>query len=599
MKEYLKENAIPNFVDSISYIDNEMIEDTMIALFKGEILDEQENSIVKEFRKRDIELDIEVLTYIFEALLEREHVVEHGIVFTPEYISSFICKNVMSGVVKWRPDIKIIDPGCGCGMFLIQAIEYMKKEYHVKVKDIVMNNIYGIDLDADNVRRCKKIIKMMVELDGDIIDEADINILNADSLKNDWNNAFSVTGFDYIIGNPPYVNTHDMSKETISFLKSNFQTTQKGVFNIFYAFLEHGVKYLKKDGKLSYIIPNNFLTIKSASELRKFIQNEKLLSEIIDFADNMVFKPVRTYNCIIVLDKKDKDVFKYAVLDKSDDLVNELELLELDSMPIERLDKNGWKLVDKKTYSNLSQIENQFRTIKDFVRTGIATLKDDVYMVNLSSNGMFYKDVNGVRYQIEKDIVKTIYKIPELKKNDNLKDVCRYIIFPYQEGEKGAEIIPEDILMKSYPKAYEYLVAVKNDLDSRDKGKKNPVAWYAYGRTQGLTKYGRKLLFPTFANVPKFMLVEDETALFCNGYGVFENDYLELEELLAVLNSKVMQYYVANTSYAIEGGYYCYQKKYIEKFSIPWFDETEKNILRMGTKNDIDEMLVEKYGLVI
>lgn len=599
MKEYLKENVIPNFVDSISYIDNEMIEDTMIALFKGEILDEQENSIVKEFRKRNIELDIEVLTYIFEALLEREHVVEHGIVFTPEYISSFICKNVMSDIAEWKQDIKIIDPGCGCGIFLIQAIEYMKKEHHVKVKDIVINNIYGIDLDADNVRRCKKIIKMMVELDGDIIDEADINILKADSLKKDWNKAFSVTGFDYIIGNPPYVNTHDMSKETISFLKSNFQTTKKGVFNIFYAFLEHGVKFLKKGGRLSYIIPNNFLTIKSASELRKFIQSENLLSEIIDFADNMVFKPVRTYNCIIVLDKNNKNVFKYAVLDRSDDLVNELEVLELDSMPIERLDKNGWKLVDKKTYSNLSKIENQFRTIKDFVRTGIATLKDDVYMVNLSPDGIFYKDVNGVRYEIEKDIVKTIYKIPELKKNDNLKNVCRYIIFPYQEWEKGVEIIPEDILMKSYPKAYEYLVAVKNDLDSRDKGKENPVAWYAYGRTQGLTKYGRKLLFPTFANVPKFMLVEDETALFCNGYGVFENDYLELEELLAVLNSKVMQYYVANTSYAIEGGYYCYQKKYIEKFSIPWFDENEKNILRMGTKNDIDEMLVEKYGLVI
>lgn len=540
MKEYLKENVIPNFVDSISYIDNEMIEDTMIALFKGEILDEQENSIVKEFRKRNIELDIEVLTYIFEALLEREHVVEHGIVFTPEYISSFICKNVMSDIAEWKQDIKIIDPGCGCGIFLIQAIEYMKKEHHVKVKDIVINNIYGIDLDADNVRRCKKIIKMMVELDGDIIDEADINILKADSLKKDWNKAFSVTGFDYIIGNPPYVNTHDMSKETISFLKSNFQTTKKGVFNIFYAFLEHGVKFLKKGGRLSYIIPNNFLTIKSASELRKFIQSENLLSEIIDFADNMVFKPVRTYNCIIVLDKNNKNVFKYAVLDRSDDLVNELEVLELDSMPIERLDKNGWKLVDKKTYSNLSKIENQFRTIKDFVRTGIATLKDDVYMVNLSPDGIFYKDVNGVRYEIEKDIVKTIYKIPELKKNDNLKNVCRYIIFPYQEWEKGVEIIPEDILMKSYPKAYEYLVAVKNDLDSRDKGKENPVAWYAYGRTQGLTKYGRKLLFPTFANVPKFMLVEDETALFCNGYGVFENDYLELEELLAVLNSKVM-----------------------------------------------------------
>ena len=58
-----------------------------------------------------------------------------------------------------------------------------------------------------------------------------------------------------------------MSKETISFLKENFRTTQTGVYNIYYAFIEHGIKYLKNSGKLSFIIPNNFLTIKSAADL--------------------------------------------------------------------------------------------------------------------------------------------------------------------------------------------------------------------------------------------------------------------------------------------------------------------------------------------
>lgn len=595
VKEYLKESVIPDFVKSINHIDNELIENTLIALFKGDI---KNNIITEQFYKRGIELDIEVLTYIFEELLDKQSVEENGIVFTPEYIASFICKNAMSNIYEWTPDIKIIDPGCGCGIFLIKAIDFIKSEYNVKVKDIVMNNIFGIDLEADNVRRCKKILKMMVELDDDEIDESAINILNADSLKSDWNKLFSVSGFDYIIGNPPYVNTHDMNKTTISFLKDNFKTTQSGVFNIFYAFVEQGMKYLSNNGKVSYIVPNNFLTIKSALEFRIFIQNQKLLSEIIDFADNMVFKPVRTYNCIIVLDKTDKDIFKYSVLDKSDDLLTDLNQIEFSTMSMERLDKNGWNLVDKKTYNNLFKIENQPITIKDFVRTGIATLKDDIYMVDLSDE-VFYKDVNGIRYEIENDIVKTIYKVPELKKSDSLKKVCRYIIFPYQKGNKGMEIIPEDILAKKYPKAYKYLVAVKSELDTRDKGKSNPVAWYAYGRTQGLTKFGRKLLFPTFANIPKFMLVEDETALFCNGYGIFENDYLDLEELISVLNSTVMQYYVTNTSYAIEGGYYCYQKKYIEKFSIPRFDENERSILKYGTKSAIDEMLIQKYGLVI
>lgn len=598
MKEYLKETIIPKLVETLQAYDKEDIEDTMISIYTGSAVNQNSGKIKEIFEQFPIDMDIELLTYIFEALLEKESIIENGIVFTPEYIASFIGKNVLNGIEEWNEHLNIIDPGCGCGIFLVTAIRYIKSKFHVRVKDIVKNNIYGIDLEVDNVRRCKKIIKMLVTLDGDNISESEINIVSVDSLKLDWNKEFHVDGFDLVIGNPPYVNTHDMSGETIRFLKENFRTTQSGVFNIFYAFIEHGMKFLKPSGKLSFIVPNNFLTIKSAEDLRSYIQHHKILKQIIDFTDNMVFKPVRTYNCIIVLDKEENKTFQYSVLEKSDCLENLLDQIEYNTMPIERLDKNGWNLVDKKTYGNLIKIENQYRTIKDFVRTGIATLRDGVYMVSKSNDG-FYKIVDGIRYEIESSIVKTIYKIPELKKSDRLEDVCRYIIFPYVECDQGFRIISEDILRSHYPKTYQYLYAMKGELDSRDKGKGNPVAWYAYGRTQGLNRYGKKLLFPTFTNVPKFVLVEDEEALFCNGYGIFENDCLDLEELISVLNSKVMEYYVANTSYAIEGGYYCYQKKYIEKFSIPYFNENERALLRTGSKQDIDEMLFEKYGVVI
>ena len=63
------------------------------------------------------------------------------------------------------------------------------------------------------------------------------------------------------------------------------------------------------------------------------------------------------------------------------------------------------------------------------------------------------------------------------------------------------------------------------------------------------------------------------------------------------MNSTVMQYYVRNTSYAIEGGYYCYQKKYIEKFSLPVFSEEEKKRMMELDGEELDGFLVEKYGL--
>ena len=137
----------------------------------------------------------------------------------------------------------------------------------------------------------------------------------------------------------------------------------------------------------------------------------------------------------------------------------------------------------------------------------------------------------------------------------------------------------------------------KEVLDGRDKGKPNPVSWYAYGRTQGLNKYGVKLLFPTFANKPRFIYVDDEYALFCNGYAVFPNSYLDLDILRRILNSKIMAYYVRNTSYAIEGGYYCYQKKYIERFSIPYLSPEDQEKIRLLSDEELDVYLGKLYGV--
>ena len=92
-------------------------------------------------------------------------------------------------------------------------------------------------------------------------DNALINaqIKQYDSLKTYLKKAFNKKHFDYIIGNPPYVNTHDMSRDVSNFLKEKFITTQNGVFNIFYAFIEHAMQFISNNGRLVYIVPNNFL----------------------------------------------------------------------------------------------------------------------------------------------------------------------------------------------------------------------------------------------------------------------------------------------------------------------------------------------------
>ena len=567
--------------------------------YKGEFADYEDlidQVLLDKFNNIAPPLNIELIIEFFESLLEKDNITENGIVFTPQYIADYISENTISSAISADIPPNVIDPGCGCGIFLVSAAAFLHQKLQLGYVDIFNRCIYGIDLDPDNVRRCKIVLNIYVLLNGESNATLRPNIICADSLKIKWSEIFQINAFDYVVGNPPYVNTHDMSRETAAFLKKTFKTTKSGVYNIFYAFIEWAMEFLHSSGKLGYIVPNNFLTIKSAEDLRRFIAEHKYLERIIDFADNMVFKPVRTYNCIILLGKKPCPDFEYSTLEKVDDIQKALLNVEFERMSVNKLDVNGWKLVDKLTLSNLQKIEGQFQSIRTLIRTGIATLRDDVYMVDCDGVN-YYKIVDGTRYTVESTLVKRLYKVPDLKSASDINARCRHIIFPYKKGRNGFEIVDESELKSLTPLTYQYLSARRAVLDERDKGKGNPVAWYAYGRTQGLNKYGMKLLFPAFASYPRFTLIEDELALFCNGYAVFESDYLELPLLARILNSRIMHYYVSNTSYSIEGGYYCYQKKYIEKFSIPLFTAEEITMMEAMDQDQLDNFLFSKYGL--
>jgi len=556
-------------------------------------------AVVDIFYEAGFPPDIETLIDFLEYLVADEDKAEKGIVFTPKYIADFIVEEALSEIVAWDNHYRIIDPSCGCGIFLISAIEFIHRKFNISIPDLINNNIFGIDILETNASRCELVLELFCLFNGIPNVVIHCNLKHEDSLSQDWNLLFGVEGFDFIIGNPPYVNPHDMSKETARFLKENFKTTKSGVFNIFYAFIEHSLKYINVNGYIEFIVPNNFLTIKAATQLRELLQDGKHICGILDFSHTMIFKPVRTYSCIIKLSKENtSDDFAYKILEATNDIEGQLKNIKYERMHFSSLNPNSWMLADNKIHENIRAIEQFPIKLKSFIRTGIATLRDGIYIVSKDGN-TFYKNIDGSIYEIEANIVKPIYKIPALKNCTDIIEAEQFIIFPYKKGQGGYALIQEDELSMNYPSAYQYLLAMKPYLDKRDNGKPNGLAWYAYGRSQGLNKYGRKLMFPTFSSKPNFIYVEDENALFCNGYAVFENEYLPLPILERILNSMVMDYYVRNTSYAIEGGYYCYQKKFVERFSLPHLNDDEIQLLIHGNEDEVNKMLVKKYQLVM
>ena len=552
-------------------------------------------------------LSLKLLENVFEALVEDCEKRENGVVFTPCYIVEYILENTLNE--QLADDSIIIDPACGSGAFLVLAAEKLSLKLNKSIAETVSQNIFGIDLSEDNVRRTKELLTLLTLSNGESADSLRFNIKAADSLKENWFELFGKKTFHFVIGNPPYVNTHDMSKDTISYLKKNYRTTQKGTFNIFYAFIEQSMKFLSPNGMLGFIIPNNYLTITAAEDLRKYLVENKYLSKIIDFGENMIFAPVRTYNSLLFLKACGSENLMYATIKKSSDVKGALNNANFLCMAIDDLDSSGWKLLDENERANIKKIEQAGSPIKPYIRVGIATLRDNVYLVDGfdQEKGMYYKLFEGTRYLIEPGITRSIYKVSNIKAESSLADAKQAIIFPYTEIEqyslvdtpnKNYQIIPEHIMAQRYPQCYQYLCRCRTILDARDKGKGNAVAWYAYGRSQGLGNNGRKLLFPTFSLHPKFMLEDSRQTLFCNGYAILESPQFDLEILQKILNSVVMDYYVSKTSYAIEGNYKCYQKKYIQRFSIPQFTDDELTYLKNEPDmSSINQFLIEKYGL--
>jgi tRNA1(Val) A37 N6-methylase TrmN6 len=605
---------------SISYEIN-LIEQHLVYYYVvSNNINYQKSGILADYLKdfeEELKLFFDISSLQIKTIKELENYLEllipendrklNGAFFTPNYIIDFIINNL-----KPKINHKNIDPSCGAGAFLISLAEYYKNELGQSVKETVKNNIYGADILEFNIIRTKILLSLFALQNNELLEEADFNLFNVDSLRINWE-----LKFDNVIGNPPYVKFQDLSADNRNFLINNYETIKQGTFNLYFAFFELGFKLLKENGRLGYITPNNYFTSIAGEPLRVYFKNAKCVERVVDFNHKKVFD-VQTYTAITFLSKKVNDVILYDRIKEQQSPDEFLIYANGSPNKLTSLNVKKWRLLKSDEQENIFKIESIGTPLKSLfdIYVGIATLKDEVYFVedNSKNNKYLIKSTEKVDYQIEYEITRRVFKISDFKSQNEISFNTRRIICPYTIKHGVATPIPEKEFRKLFPKCYEYFLSAKDILSSRDKGKYDFDPFFSWGRTQGLTKSGIKILTPTFSKYPRFLLVKDEDAFFTNGYGIyfkdeFSTDFFKgsinplakvenVDSLLKILNSSVMHYYVKKTSVSIEGGYPCYQKNFIEKFNLPDFSNDElKTIKKLTIKNDIDEFLNNKYQL--
>ncbi len=591
-----------------------------------------------------------------------------GVYYTPTYIVDYIVANTVGKLLEGKKPadvakLRILDPACGSGSFLIGAYQYLidwhieyysqnKPQQHIKKgilrennaiysltssekKRILINNIYGVDLDqqAVEVTKLSLLLKMLEgetattaqpslmvterllpDLSGhikwgnsligsDFYDGQTMNMFGEEELYKvkvfDWESntrgfgwIMSNGGFDAVIGNPPYIKIQTMMEwaaETVEFYKRKYKVARKGNYDIYVVFVEKGLELLNSDGKLGYILPHKFFNAKFGAPLRQIIADQKAISEIIHFGAEQVFAEATTYTCLMFLSGSEQNEFRFADVKN---LTNPVELMTaiaeesaninyLTATQRQPVAANEWSFFAGGEDIVLERLYQQPYTLGDITRkifVGLQTSADKIYVLEIKEwiddIVICYSRSLDRIIEIEQEIIKPFLMGKDIHRYDPPQP--KYVvIFPYLIKSNEAILMPINYIEEHYPLAWTYLKKNKDALSARERGRFRDT-WWQYGRLNNLTEFEVvKIITPDICNYSQ-MSIDMTSELYHTTtlYSfVFNNNVIENPKyFLGIMNSLLMWFYMRSTGTILRGGYIRFKTEYLRPFPIRTID---------------------------
>ncbi|ERM81987.1 hypothetical protein P872_07475 [Rhodonellum psychrophilum GCM71 = DSM 17998] len=425
-------------------------------------------------------------------------------------------------------------------------------------------------------------------------------------------------GFDVVIGNPPYMRIQELNEYAETY-KSIFKCAKTGNYDIYVLFIEKSVQLLNASGNLQFILPHKFLIADFGKGIRDILYNSKNASEIIHFGHEMIFEGVTTYTCLLSLNNKINSELKFIEIDSSQ-LTDKKDFINLSYENIPG--SEPWLFMKNESLSVMDRLTNlplKIGDVLDKVFSGIQTSADKIYSIIGGENNGFVigKSKNGdENVSVELGLVKPLIKGEDIKRYSTIHSDT-YVIFPYLLVEGEANPMSEEYIREKFPVGYNYLKKYESNLRGREKGKMDFAdKWFLYNYPKNLVLANQnKLVSP---DITFGMNITKESGNFCvkNGaYGItIKLKYKKYEnEIIAILNSKLLWYYIQNTGNVLRGGYFRFNTKYILPFPLPDFTKANTSILSklvnktfeakqkgLGSReyeNQIDQLVYALYEL--
>lgn len=500
--------------------------------------------------------------------------------------------------------LRVCDPACGSGAFLIQAFDFLEEAYDEVISSlaqygeadfarlrsqarqtILAENLHGVDLSPEAVEIAKLALWIRTAEKGKSLADLSQSILCGNSIVDDpqvdpkamdWQarfpSVFAEGGFDCVIGNPPYVKLQNFRKrqpEVAAYLVKRYRSAQTGNFDMYLPFIERGLELLKPSGRLGFIAPNVWLYNEYGRGLRELVLEKKALERFVDFRSFQVFPDGTTYTALQFLSARPREAVE--VTNAPD---GELNGREPYRVTYQRLGSGAWAFVPDAAQRVLDKMRQTSTTLGEATQQvfqGLITSADAVYHLIKLGPGRYYSRALNRMVGLEDEIMK-----PLISGKEAVPFACpptdKYLLFPYSVASEGSRLHSAQEMSRQFRRAWAYLQESSAGLRARERGRFDDEQWWRFGRHQSIDKQDLpKLLVPRLL-LHLFASLDAKGAVAIDNVdvgGVIAADGYNLHYLLAVLNSRACDFAWRLTSKPFRGEYRSANKQFISPLPIP------------------------------
>lgn len=525
----------------------------------------------------------------------------HGLVLTKPHVVEMILDLAGYRADRRLASLKLLEPACGHGAFLIPAVERLMTACHRDgiSPDTLGSAIASFDIEPKHVEESRRAIVHVLRKHG-------VTATQASKLAKRWVQqgdfllAQLEPQFDVVVGNPPYIRIEQLYPGLQAEYRARFLTLYDRA-DLYVAFIEKSLKLLSQKGVLSFICADRWTLNKYGAPLRKFITSDFHVKAYIDLHHASPFESeVIAYPSIFVIgrERAEQPTVFASMTSASPEETRATSALTLVNRPAADgicVAEYGtwfsgdapWVISSPEQLAMLRSLETRFPLLEDdggtAVRIGVATGNDKVYIVPRNVD-------------IETDRLVPLVMRDDLE-GGRIRDGHRFVVNTFRQ-DGGLVDLTE------YPRLATYLETHEGILKQRHVAKKNKAGWFrTIDRVYPELVSQPKLLIPDIAGANEVVYEEGRFYPHHNLYFVVSESW-DLEVLGGLLSSRVALFFVWSYAVKMRGGYLRFQAQYLRRIRVPpaaslssELSESIRSAFRQRDYKQLDNLAQQAYGL--